>query len=104
MIRRIVRALPVVAVLFLMLFVAWGALAAGGSVACQTQAFMDAVAANVTNHVKVPECFTGVCYPITLRPGDLLPGDGNFYIDSNGNTWSLGVDPGGEDGNGHPLR
>ncbi len=72
---------------------------------CQSQSTLDALAAATANQVNVDmvaECGknnTGVCYPITLRPGDVLPGDGTSITDAEGNTWSLTAPP--QDGSGH---
>ena len=78
----------------------------------QSQANLDAIAAATWNQVmgdQVPECAlngsgppvkgAGTCVPLTLAPGDVLPGSNQSLTDKNGNTWSLSCVP-GEDGNG----
>jgi hypothetical protein len=78
----------------------------------QSQANLDAIAAATWNQVmgdQVPECAlngsgppvkgAGTCVPLTLAPGDVLPGSNQSLTDKNGNTWSLSCAP-GEDGNG----
>jgi hypothetical protein len=64
-------------------------------VTCQSQAALDALAAEITKKANEhPECFTGTCYPITLRPGDLTPISGGSLRDKNGNVWTLVPKPG----------
>jgi hypothetical protein len=78
----------------------------------QSQSEMDAIAAGVWAQVmgdQVPECGlngsgppvkgSGTCVPLTLAPGDVLPGSNKSLTDKNGNTWSLVCTP-NEDGNG----
>jgi hypothetical protein len=82
-------------VFFLVPFVAYGQ---RGSVVCQSAATMNAIAANVASVSLAQnpnkECFTGTCYPITMIPGDIIPDDGNVYIDNAGNSWSLASEAG----------
>lgn len=75
---------------------------------CQSQATMSALAQSVQAQVagdNVPECSLfntsgsgGTCYPITLAPGDVTPGNGSV-TDKFGNVWSL-TPQAGEDGSG----
>jgi hypothetical protein len=57
---------------------------------CQSQAQLDALVAEITKHANQhPECFTGKCFPITLRSGDLTPTSGGSLTDKNGDVWTL---------------